>query len=209
MLTFALSKGRLAEMTMRRFAETGLDCGEMQKPSRKLVFTNEAQQTRFFLAKPSDVPTYVEHGAADIGVAGKDTLLEEQRDLYEVYDFKFGCCKMIVAYAARGGDSPLKDLPSSLRVATKYPDIAANYFHERGVTAEIIKLNGSVELAPLVGLADVIVDITETGSTIKENGLVIFDEIMPLSARLIVNRVSMKLKYERITELIQKLKKKT
>lgn len=207
MLTFALAKGRLADMTMDRLAAIGITCEEMRKPSRKLIFENEPQQTRFFLAKPSDVPTYVEHGAADLGVAGKDTLLEARRGLYEVYDFGFGCCHMVVAGPPGALDeSCAAKTGGCLRVATKYPAIAADYFYGRGITVEIIKLNGSVELAPVVGLADVIVDITETGSTLAENGLSVLADIMPLSARLIINRVSMKLEYRRITELIQKLK---
>jgi ATP phosphoribosyltransferase len=200
MLTFALAKGRLAEMTIARFAAAGYNCGVIDANSRKLIFENG--DSRFLMAKPSDVPTYVEYGAADAGVAGKDTLLEERRDLYEVFDFGFGRCEMVVA----GPEKSFGTAEARLRVATKYPSIASGYFQSRGINAEIIKLNGSLELAPASGLADVIVDITETGSTLRENNLVIIDSIMPLSARLIVNRVSMKLKYERITELIRKLK---
>ncbi|MCL2421056.1 MAG: ATP phosphoribosyltransferase [Defluviitaleaceae bacterium] len=201
MLTIALAKGRLAELAMERFAAIGLDCEEMQEKSRKLIFQNPDQQIKFFLAKPGDVPTYVEYGAADIGVAGKDTLLEENRDLYEVYDFGFGECRVAVA-----GPAGVNTRKNGLRVATKYPAMAADYFESRGVTIELIKLSGSVELAPIVGLSDVIVDIVETGSTLEENGLVVLEEISPITARLIVNRVSMKLEYERVTEIIRKLK---
>jgi ATP phosphoribosyltransferase len=202
MLTFALAKGRLAELAVERLSAAGYGCGQIINDSRKLIF--DGGGSRFLMAKPSDVPTYVEHGAADLGVAGKDTLLEERRDLYEVFDFGFGRCKMVVA----GPGQNLTPAEARLRVATKYPVIAAEYFNTRGIGVEIIKLNGSLELAPAAGLADVIVDITETGSTLRENGLAVIDEITELSARLIVNRVSMKLKYERITELIRKLKEK-
>ena len=205
MLTIALAKGRLAEKAMECFASIGLGCVEMQdKKSRKLIFENKEQEIRFFLAKPGDVPTYVEYGAADLGIAGKDTLLEEGRDLYEVFDFGFGSCRMAVAGPA---GVPLKS--NVLRVATKYPAVASNFYESRGITIELIKLGGSVELAPIVGLSDVIVDIVETGATLIENGLVVLEEICPLSARLIVNRVSMKLEYARITEIIGKLKGET
>ena len=204
MLTIALAKGRLAEQTMERFDTIGLDCQKIflsNQKSRKLIFENTDQQIKFFLAKPSDVPTYVEYGAADIGVAGKDTLLEENRNLYEVYDFGFGKCKVSVA------GLPGTDIrKNGLRVATKFPAIAANYFESRDVTIELIKLSGSIELAPIVGLSDVIVDIVETGSTLVENGLVVLEDICPSSARLIVNRVSMRLEHERIGEIIRKLK---
>ena len=201
MLTIALPKGRLADQAMERFTAIGLDCQEMQTKSRKLIFENPDQKVKFFLAKPGDVPTYVEYGAADIGIAGKDTLLEENRDLYEVYDFGFGQCR--VAVAGPPGTAIRKN---GLRVATKYPSIAADYFESRDITIELIKLSGSIELAPIVGLSDVIVDIVETGSTLIENGLTILEEICPVTARLIVNRVSMKLEYERITEIIRRLK---
>ena len=203
-LTIALAKGRLADQAMEYFSEIGLDCEEISASdkTRKLIFENSDKQVKFFLAKPSDVPTYVEHGAADLGVAGKDTLLEENRGLYEVFDFGFGKCRLAVA------GLPDTDIyKNGLRVATKYPAIAADFFESRGVTIELIKLSGSIELAPLVGLSDVIVDIVETGSTLVENGLHVLAEICPCTARLIVNRVSMKLEYERITDIIQKLKK--
>ena len=202
MLTIALAKGRLAEEAMERFVAIGLDCHEIfSSKSRKLIFENSAQQVQFFLAKPGDVPTYVEYGAADIGIAGKDTLLEENRDLYEVYDFSFSKCRVAVA-----GPEGTVIRKNGLRVATKYPAIAADYFDSQGITIELIKLSGSIELAPIVGLSDVIVDLVETGSTLVENGLVVLEEICQSSARLIVNRVSMKMEYERVTEIISKLK---
>ncbi|MCT4545457.1 MAG: ATP phosphoribosyltransferase [Vallitalea sp.] len=204
-LTIALAKGRLAKKTMKLLEQIGINCDEMKSDTRKLIFTNEELKIRFFLAKASDVPTYVEYGAADIGVVGKDTILEEKRNLYEVLDLGFGKCKMIVA-----GPSEMKevlDKGSFIRVATKYPNIAKDYFYnKKNQTVEIIKLNGSIELAPLVGLSEVIVDIVETGTTLKENGLVILEEICPLSARMVVNRVSMKMENERISNIIKGLR---
>jgi ATP phosphoribosyltransferase len=204
-LTFALAKGRLADKTMELLESVGFTCDEMKEKSRKLIFTNEDLKLKFFLSKASDVPTYVEYGAADIGVVGKDTLLEEKKNLYEVLNLGFGKCRMAVA-----GPMEMKSKLNSgqdLRVATKYPNIASDYFyHRKQQTVEIIKLNGSVELAPIVGLSEVIVDIVETGSTLKENGLFVLEEICPLSARMVVNRVSMKMEYDRITDLIEKVK---
>ena len=205
-LTIALAKGRLARQTMELLENIGITCEEMKdKTSRKLIFTNEGWKLQFFLAKASDVPTYVEYGAADIGVVGKDTLLEERRRLYEVLDLGFGRCHMCVA-----GPPEAKDFLAHgelIRVATKYPAIAKDYFYNyKHQTVEIIKLNGSIELAPIVGLSEVIVDIVETGSTLKENGLVVLEHILPLSARMVVNQVSMKMEKERITRLIQDVK---
>lgn len=205
-ITFALAKGRIARQTMGILEKIGITCEEMEeKGSRKLIFVNEEKRLKFFLAKASDVPTYVEYGAADLGVVGKDTILEESRKIYEVVDLGLGKCRMCVA----GPPSAKQYLSSGemIRVATKYPNIAKNYFYNRKhQTVEIIKLNGSIELAPLVGLSEVIVDIVETGSTLKENGLVILEEICPLSARMVVNQVSMKIERERIGELIHGLK---
>lgn len=205
-LTMALSKGRLTELSVDLLEKAGIDCSELKQESRKLILTDEKNRIRFFLAKPADVPTYVEYGAADIGIVGKDTLLEEGRNLYEVLNLKFAACKMCVA-----GPKELEGKMDSLtitRVATKYPEIAKEYFrHKRRESVEIIKLSGSVELAPLVGLSEVIVDLVETGRTLKENGLVILDTIAEISARLIVNRVSMKMERERISNLIFNLRK--
>ena len=204
-LTVALAKGRLADQTMDLLANIGITCEEMKEKTRKLIFTNEALGLKFFLSKPSDVPTYVEHGAADIGIVGKDTILEEGRNLYEMLDLGFGACKMAVA--GRPEMKEKLDHSYCLRVATKYPKIATDYFYQqKHQTVEIIKLNGSVELAPIVGLSDVIVDIVETGSTLKENGLVVLEDVCPLSARVIVNRVSMHMQHERIIQLIEKMK---
>ena len=203
-LTFALTKGRLAKKTLELLEQVGITCEEMKDPdSRKLIFVNEDLGLKFFLAKGPDVPTYVEYGAADIGVVGKDTLVEEGRKMYEVLDLGFGKCRMCVC----GPESAREKLAhqEQIRVATKYPDIAKDYFYnQKHQTVEIIKLNGSIELAPLVGLSEVIVDIVETGSTLRENGLQVLEEIMPLSARMVVNQVSMKMEAERITGLIRK-----
>ena len=205
-LTFALGKGRLAKNALALFEKVGIRCDEMyDKESRKLIFVNEDLKMRFFLAKGPDVPTYVEYGAADIGIVGADTIMEEGRKLYEVLDLKFGRCRMCVC----GPESARKYLEHNqfIRVATKYPNIAKDYFYnKKHQTVDIIKLNGSVELGPIVGLSDVIVDIVETGSTLKENGLVVLEEICPLSARMIVNQVSMKMESERIKDIIHRLR---
>ena len=204
-LTFALTKGRLAKQTMDLFEEIGISCEEMKDPqSRKLIFVNEELKLKFFLAKGPDVPTYVEYGAADIGIVGRDTIQEEGRKLYEVLDLGFGKCRMCVC----GPESAREILNGQqlIRVATKYPHIAKDYFYnKKNQTVEIIKLNGSIELAPIVGLAEVIVDIVETGSTLRENGLVVLEEVCPLSARVVVNPVSMRMENERITNLLSKL----
>ena len=205
-LTFALTKGRLAKKTLELLEKVGITCEEMKDPdSRKLIFVNDELKLKFFLAKGPDVPTYVEYGAADIGVVGKDTLVEEGRKMYEVLDLGFGKCRMCVCGPASAREKLAHQ--EQIRVATKYPDIAKDYFYnQKHQTVEIIKLNGSIELAPLVGLSEVIVDIVETGSTLRENGLEVLEEIMPLSARMVVNQVSMKMEAERITKLIQALK---
>ena len=207
-LTFALGKGRLANQTLELFEKIGITCEEMKdKNSRKLIFTNEELKLRFFLAKGPDVPTYVEYGAADIGVVGKDTILEEGRKVYEVLDLGYGKCKMCVC--GYKDAAPLLQHHELIRVATKYPNIAKDYFYnKKHQTVDIIKLNGSVELGPIVGLSDVIVDIVETGSTLRENGLEVLEEVCPLSARMIVNQVSMQMQPERIKGLINQLKEK-
>lgn len=208
-LTFALGKGRLANKTLELFEKIGITCEEMKdKSSRKLIFVNEELKMRFFLAKGPDVPTYVEYGAADIGVVGRDTILEENRNVYEVLDFGFGKCRMCVCGPASARE--LLQHHERIRVASKYPGIAKDYFYnKKHQTVDIIKLNGSVELGPLVGLSDVIVDIVETGSTLKENGLEVLEEVCPLSARMIVNPVSMQMETERIKELVSRIRKCT
>lgn len=205
-LTFALAKGRLAEKTLALFEKIGITMEEMKdKKTRKLIFLNEDLKMKMFLSKASDVPTYVEYGAADIGVVGRDTILEEGRRLYEVMDLGFGKCRMCVC-GPKSAETFLQN-HQLIRVASKYPNIAKDYFYNRkNQTVEIIKLNGSVELAPIVGLSEVIVDIVETGTTLKENGLEVLEEICPLSARVVVNQVSMKMENERIHDLLYKLK---
>ena len=202
-LTFALAKGRLASKSLEMFEKIGITCEEMKdKNSRKLIFTNEELGYRFFLAKATDVPTYVEYGAADIGIVGKDTILEEGRKLYEVLDLGIGRCRMCVC----GPEEARERLKHHelIRVATKYPAIAKDYFYnKKHQTVEIIKLNGSIELAPIVGLSEVIV---ETGTTLRENGLTVLEEVCPLSARMVVNQVSMKRENERIGKIIRDLK---
>ena len=205
-LTFAIGKGRLANQTLELFEKIGITCEEMKdKNSRKLIFTNEELKLRFFLAKGPDVPTYVEYGAADIGVVGKDTRLEEGCKVHEVLDLGYGKCKMCVC--GYKDAAPLLQHHELIRVATKYPNIAKDYFYnKKHQTVEIIKLNGSIELAPIVGLSEVLVDIVETGSTLRENGLEVLEEVCPLSARMIVNPVSMRMESERIKNLLMKLR---
>lgn len=206
-LTFALTKGRLAKKTLEMLEKLGITCEEMKdKSSRKLIFENEERKLKFFLAKGPDVPTYVEYGAADIGVVGKDTIVEEGRKVHEVLDLGFGACRMCVCGYQETAE--LLKHRELIRVATKYPNIAKDYFYnKKHQTVEIIKMNGSIELAPIVGLSEVIVDIVETGSTLKENGLVVLEEVCPLSARMIVNPVSMRMENERVRELIISLRK--
>ncbi len=204
-LTVALCKGRLAGQTLQLFEQIGSSCAEIRDPAtRRLIFTDEKSRLRFFLAKGPDVPTYVEYGAADIGVVGRDMILEEQRKIYEVLDLQLGTCKMCVCGPAEA--ETLLETQQRIRVATKYPNIAKDFFYDqKNQTVEIIKLNGSIELAPIVGLSEVIVDIVETGATLRENGLVVLEEICPLSARVVVNPVSMRMQNERITGLLEKL----
>ena len=200
-LTIALSKGRLAEQAIELLEKAGYDCTAAKEKSRKLILEDDKTGMKFILAKPADVPTYVEYGAADIGVVGKDTLLEESRNLYEVLDLGFGKCKICVC-----GPKDIKETYSKIpnkRIGTKYPEITKEYFEiNKHESVEVIKLNGSVELAPLTGLADIIVDIVESGKTLEENGLCVFENIADISARMVVNRVSMKMKSQRIQKLI-------
>ena len=205
-LTIALTKGRLAKRTLELLEKTGITCEEMKDPaSRKLIFTDEKHKLKFFLAKGPDVPTYVEYGAADIGIVGEDTILEKQRKIYEVLDLGFGKCRMCVC-GPKENEEFLKH-QEFIRVATKYPNIARDFFYnKKHQTVEIIKLNGSIELAPIVGLTEVIVDIVETGSTLRENGLQVLEEVCPLSARVVVNPVSMRMENERITQLLKEIK---
>lgn len=203
-LTVALAKGRLGDQAMEILQHCGVDAAVMKDAGRKLVLEDERGGFRFILVKPSDVPTYVERGVADIGVVGKDTLMESGSRVYEMLDLNYGKCRLCIA----GPEQAKERMGSgdSLRVATKYPAIAQDYFGPRGVHIDVIRLNGSVELGPLVGLSDVILDIVESGRTLKENGLCILEEICDVSARLIVNRVSLKTKGHRIRPLLQAMR---
>lgn len=200
-VTFALAKGRLANKTLEILEKLNIRPSSFTDDSRKLVFNSDDDKYTFFLAKPSDVPTYVDFGAADIGIVGLDTILEEGRDLYECLDLNIGKCKMCVAAYPEKKEIIMGN--NWIKVATKYPNIARKYFESKNKKAEIIKLNGSVELGPLVGLSDCIVDIVESGRTLKENGLEVIDEICDLSARVIVNKVSIKTKYEEISKILK------
>ena len=206
MLTVALPKGRIQKDTMELLKQIGISCPEMDEGSRKLIFELPEKKIRFMVVRATDVPTYVEHGAADIGVVGKDTLMEQGKDLYEPLDLKIGYCRMIVAEAK---ELQKTDKPSEwthIRIATKFPNITEEYFRKKGIQVEMIKLYGSIELAPLVGLSERIVDLVSTGETLKQNGLVEVEQIMEVTSRLIVNRASLKTRYERINKLIGSLK---
>ena len=200
MISVALPKGRLGNKVFDIFAKIGYDCDEMHSDSRQLVFTSEENGISYFLVKPSDVSIYVEHGAADIGIVGKDILLEYEPDVYELLDLDIGKCRMCVA-----GKNDFVDNPDvALRVATKFVNIAKTYYKSINRNIEIIKLNGSIELAPILDLSDVIVDIVETGTTLKENNLGVLTEILPISARLIANKASYKFKTEEINRIVTK-----
>lgn len=200
-VTFALAKGRLAKKSLEILDKLNIKPDSYSDDSRKLVFNSDDNKYTFFLAKPSDVPTYVDFGAADIGIVGLDTILEEDRDLYECLDLNIGKCKMCVA-AYKEKEEIIKG-NEWIKVATKYPNIAKKYFESKNKKAEIIKLNGSVELGAIINLSDCIVDIVESGATLKENGLIVLDEIIDLSARVIVNKVSIKTKYEEISKILK------
>ena len=198
-LTIALAKGRIEGESFKKFKKMGLG-DSIDTDTRKLIFKDEENKIIYIHVKPSDVVTYVEKGVADLGIAGKDTILENETDVYEIYELGFGKCKFAVA--GLKGDGIYRE-DEYLKVATKYPNIAKKYFKEKGQKIEIIKLNGSVELAPIVGLSDVIVDIVETGNTLKANGLEILEDICNISARIISNRASYRFKYEQIQNIIR------
>jgi ATP phosphoribosyltransferase len=204
MLTIALCKGKLIEPTIELFARAGYSAVQLATDSRRLVFPCPEIGMTFLIVRPTDVPTYVEYGAADVGIVGKDVLLEQDSDVYEPLDLGFGACR--IAVAALQGEESRDRLSSKIRVATKYPKITERYFNQRGVPVEIIKLYGSIELAPIVGLADRIVDLVETGSTLKAHDLVEVECIARSTARLIVNRASLKLKHKAVAELVKKLR---
>jgi len=201
MLNVALPKGRLGEKVYDMFEKAGFECPSIKETNRKLIFENPEKGVRYFWVKPSDVAIYVERGAADIGVAGKDILLEYEPDIYELLDLGFGKCRMAVAAPNDFRDNPQQ----TLRVATKFSNIAKNYYASLGRDIDIIHLNGSIEIAPILGLSDVIVDIVETGTTLKENNLSVFETIVPISARFIANKASFKFKNEQITKIAQSL----
>ncbi len=206
-ITFALPKGRIMQDSMELFAQIGITCPEMNDESRKLVFENPEQKFRFMAVRATDVPTYVEYGCADLGVVGKDTLLEQGKNLYEPLDLKFGYCRLVVAEPKelQKSDNPLNW--SNIRVATKYPNITERYFTSKGIQVELIKLYGSIELAPLVGLSERIVDLVSTGGTLKANDMVEVETIAEVTTRLIVNRASLKTKHQRISKIIDDLEK--
>jgi ATP phosphoribosyltransferase len=199
-ITIAMAKGRLAKQAVKLFNKAGIDLPEDMLSSRKLIFELPQENLEIILVKPADVPIYVEYGTADLGIVGKDTLLEENRDLYEMLDLKFGKCRFALA-----GLPESKETLLQRKVATKYPDFTRRYFKSKGEPVEIIKLNGSIELAPLTGLADTILDIVQTGRTLKENGLIVYENIQDLSARLVVNKVSMKTYQKEISKIIDAL----
>lgn len=205
MLNVALPKGRLGEKVYSMFEKAGYPCPSIKENNRKLIFENAEAGVRYFWVKPSDVAIYVERGAADIGVAGKDILLEYEPDIYELLDLKIGKCRMAVAAKKDFRD----DMGRTLKVATKFSNIAGNYYRSKGRDIDIIHLNGSIEIAPILGLSDVIVDIVETGTTLKENDLTVFDTVVPISARLISNKASYKFKSAEIDMLTQKIAEQT
>ena len=202
MLNIALPKGRLGEKVYAMFEKAGFECPSIKENNRKLIFENPEQNVRYFWVKPSDVAIYVERGAADIGVAGKDILLEYEPDVYELLDMDIGKCRMAVA----APDSFRDDKSKTLRVATKFSNIAANYYAGLGRDIDIIHLNGSIEIAPILGLSDVIVDIVETGTTLKENDLKVFETVVPISARLIANKAAYHFKGELIEKIVSAIK---
>ncbi|HEU0265681.1 MAG TPA: ATP phosphoribosyltransferase [Geobacterales bacterium] len=206
-ITIAIPKGRILQDSVALFKKIGIDCEELLSDTRKLIFENPAQRMRYMVVRATDVPTYVEYGSADLGIVGKDTLMEQEKDLYEPLDLKFGYCRLMVAEPANLArvDDPASW--SQIRIATKYPNITERYFAAKGVQVEVIKLYGSIELAPLVGLSERIVDLVSSGETLRQNGLVEVETIAEITSRLIVNRASMKTKHQRITDMISALEK--
>ena len=206
-ITIAIPKGRILQDSVALFKKIGIDCEELLSDTRKLIFENMEQKMRYMIVRATDVPTYVEYGCADLGIVGKDTLMEQDKDLYEPVDLKFGYCRLVVAEPAElsRNDDPANW--SDIRIATKYPNVTEKFFAGKGVQVEIIKLYGSIELAPLVGLSERIVDLVSTGETLKQNGLVEVETIAEITSRLIVNRASLKTRYKRISDIIGGLEK--
>jgi ATP phosphoribosyltransferase len=206
-ITIAIPKGRILQESVALFGKIGIDCEELLGDTRRLIFENSEQRMRYMIVRATDVPTYVEYGCADLGIVGKDTLLEQEKDLYEPLDLGFGYCRMVVAEPAELSRNDDPAGWTSIRIATKYPNFTERYFTGKGVQVEIIKLYGSIELAPLVGLSERIVDLVSTGETLKQNGLVEVETIAEITTRLIVNRASLKTRHMRITEIIEGLEK--
>jgi ATP phosphoribosyltransferase len=204
-ITIAIPKGRILEESVELFGKIGIDCHEILSDSRKLIFENVEQRMRYMIVRATDVPTYVEYGSADLGIVGKDTLLEQGKDVYEPLDLKFGYCRMMVAEPIHLAKTDDPSAWSHIRIATKYPHVTERYFAAKGIQVEIIKLYGSIELAPLVGLSDRIVDLVSTGETMRQNGLVEVESIAEITTRLIVNRASLKTKHARISSIIKGL----
>jgi ATP phosphoribosyltransferase len=206
-ITIAIPKGRILQESVALFRKIGIDCEELLSDTRKLIFENRSQRMRYMIVRATDVPTYVEYGCADLGIVGKDTLLEQEKDVYEPLDLRFGYCRMVVAEPAELSRNDDPAGWTSIRIATKYPNFTERYFTRKGVQVEIIKLYGSIELAPLVGLSERIVDLVSSGETLKQNGLVEVETIAEITTRLIVNRASLKTKHKRITDIIEGLEK--
>lgn len=204
MISIALTKGRLETKAIEMLEKSGYGIERLKNKGRALIFQDTKKDVQYFLAKPNDVITYVEHGVADIGIVGKDTLLESGMQPYELLDLEVGKCKFILA--SKENHNPLQKI-GHIKIGTKYPNVASHYFHNKGLEVEIIKIDGSVELAPILGLCDGIIDIMETGTTLKENGLKVYDTVCPISARVIVNKVSFKLKKQEVDQVINDLKK--
>lgn len=200
----ALTKGRLEKESIKIFEKAGFDCAELKNKGRKLIFNDDKNNIKYFLVKAQDSITYVEHGVSDIAVVGKDTLMESDENFYEILDLGIGKCKFIVAAMP---NSQLFSKIGNIKIGSKYPSVAKDYFKRKEMDVEVIKIEGSVELAPILGLCDGIVDIMETGTTLKENGLVVLDEVCDISARIIVNKASFKMKQEEILDFINKIKK--
>jgi ATP phosphoribosyltransferase len=206
-ITIAIPKGRILEDSVALFGKIGISCSELLSDTRRLIFENRAERMRYMIVRATDVPTYVEYGCADLGIVGKDTLMEQEKDLYEPLDLKFGYCRLMVAEPAELSRTDDPGSWTNIRIATKYPNITEKYFGGKGVQVEIIKLYGSIELAPLVGLSERIVDLVSTGETLRQNGLVEVETIAHITCRLIVNRASMKTKHRRIAEIMAGLEK--
>lgn len=206
-ITIAIPKGRILHDSVSLFRKIGIDCDELLSDTRKLIFENPKQKMRYMIVRATDVPTYVEYGCADLGIVGRDTLLEQQKDLYEPLDLKFGYCRLVVAEPVELSRTDDPASWTNIRIATKYPNVTEKYFAGKGVQVEIVKLYGSIELAPLVGLSERIVDLVSTGETLRQNGLAEVETIAEITCRLIVNRGSLKTKHKRITQILEGLEK--